>query len=158
VSATLGRLKVPAEYRGLALRFGEIEVRPDRDAFEIAEVRTTATWINSVAWGNDDATEPGVAIARCSMAMQSERGLVEAWMPRAIVTLHALGRWFERTDWGDHDRLLADLAVLGLAPDGGEDERVPTPDGGCWLGPMEVMTGTVKLTVRARNVRTWVDG
>jgi hypothetical protein len=143
------RMTIPAEFR-----FGEIEVRPDRDAFEIAELRATATWINSRDW-DSDATEAGVAIARCSMAMRPKVGLVHVWMPVAIVSLHAVARWFERSGSRDHGCLLADLAAL-TAP-GDDDDRVATP-GGFWRGEMEVMEGTDKVTARARNVRTWVDG
>jgi hypothetical protein len=141
------RMTVPS-----AFRFGEIVVAPDRDAFLIAETRATATWINSRDW-DSDATEAGVAIARCSMAMRPRVGLVHVWMPRAIVSMHAIARWFERSGSRDHDRLLADLAVLTAAADDGD--HMPTP-GGFWRGEMEVMSGTDKLTVRARNVRTWV--
>jgi hypothetical protein len=139
----------PAEFR-----LGEIEVNPDRDAFLIAETRATATWINIAAWNNDDATEPGVAVARFALAMRPGRGMVQAWIPRGIVSLHALARRLERGADRSHDALLADLAVLTAA--GADDDRMATPSGGFWLGPMEVMGGTDKVTARARNVRTWV--
>jgi hypothetical protein len=136
-----------------AFRFGEVEVTPDRDAFLIAETRATATWINSRDWSSD-ATEAGVAVARCSLTMRPRVGLVHVWMPRAIVSMHAIARWFERSGGRDHDRLLADLAVLTAVGD--DDDRVATPGGGFWRGEMEAMQGTDKLTTTARNVRTWV--
>jgi hypothetical protein len=43
-----------------------------------------------------------------------------------------------------------------LTAAGDDDDRVATPSGGFWLGRMEVMGGTDKVTARARNVRTWV--
>ena len=83
--------------------------------------------------------------------------LVKLWTPRALVSLHALGRHLERTGLRDHDRLLADLAVL--ADDAGDEGgKVPTPDGGCWLGPMQKVGGSDGVSARARTVRTWVDG
>jgi hypothetical protein len=105
------RMTVPA-----AFRFCEIEVRPDRDAFEIPEHRATATWINSTTW-NSDATEPSLAIPHCSLAMRPSRGmarstLTQVWMPRGN-RQHARSRPLVRagTGWRDHDRPLADLAV-----------------------------------------------
>ena len=82
--------------------------------------------------------------------------MVQTWMARGFVSMHALGRWFERTGHRDHERLLADLAVLAAAGD--DDDRVATPEGGYWLGSMETMGGTDRVTALARNVRTWVDG
>jgi hypothetical protein len=143
------RRTVPVEFR-----FGEVEVTPDRDAFEIAEIRATATWINSVEW-DSDAIEAGIAVARCTLTMRPTVGLVHIWMPRAVVSMHAIARWFERSGSRDHDRILADLAVL--ADSAGDGDHVATP-GGFWRGEMEVMEGTDKVTARARNVRTWVNG
>jgi hypothetical protein len=135
-----------------AFRLGEIEVTPDRDAFEIAELRVTATWINATAW-DSDAHEPGVAIARYAMALDHGR-LAMRWTPRAIVSMHAIGRWHERSGLRDHAMLLRDLSVLAAADDA--DEKVATPDGGFWLGAMQVMGDVHKVPVHARNVRTWV--
>jgi hypothetical protein len=143
------RRTVPVEFR-----FGEVELNADRDAFEIAETRATATWINSRDW-DSDATEAGVAIARCSLAMRPRVGLVHVWMPRAIVSMHALARRIERGADRSHAALLADLAVLASSADDGD--HVAT-SGGFWRGEVEVMQGTDKVTTKARNVRTWIDG
>jgi hypothetical protein len=137
-----------------AFRLGEVSVMPDRDAFEIAEVRLTATWINSTTW-DSDAHEPGVAVARASLAMRPGRGMVQEWMPIAICSAHGIGRWFERTGLRDHGMLVRDLAVLAAAGDDGD--HVATPDGGYWLGSVIIMGGTDKVTARARHIRTWVD-
>jgi hypothetical protein len=152
IAVKLYRMTVPA-----AFRLGEVEVTPDRDAFEIAEMRLTATWLNATAWRDDDATEQGIAIARLVLAMRPRRGMVQVWTPCALVSAHALGRYFERTGLRDHTSLVRDLAVLADAADAGDD-RVATTDGGCWLGSMQTMRGAGKVTARARNVRTWVDG
>jgi hypothetical protein len=141
------RMTVPS-----AFRFGEVEVTPDRDAFEIAETRATATWINSRDWDRD-ATEAGVAITCCTLAMRPRVGLVHVWMPVAIVSLHAIARRIERGADRSHGALLADLAVL--IDGGGDGDHVAT-SGGFWRGEVETMEGTDKVAVRARNVRTWV--
>jgi hypothetical protein len=138
-----------------AFRLGEVEVHPDRDAFEITETRLTATWMNATAWRDDDATEQGIAVARFALAMRPRRGMAQVWTPVALISAHAIGRWFSRTGLRDHAALVRDLAVLALAADDGDD-RVATPVGGCWLGAVETMRGAGKVTARARNVRTWV--
>jgi hypothetical protein len=135
-----------------AFRFGEIEVTPDRDKFAIRETRLTATWINAVSW-HPDAVEAGIAIASCKLTMRPKVGLVHIWKPRAIISLHAIARWFERSGSRDHERLLADLAVLTALGD--DCDHVATP-GGFWRGEMETMEGKDKLTTTARNVRTFV--
>jgi hypothetical protein len=38
-----------------------------------------------------------VAVARFALAMRPGQGMTQAWMPRGIVSMHALARWFERT-------------------------------------------------------------
>jgi hypothetical protein len=134
-------------------RLREVEVEPDRDDFAIGEVRLTATQIHSTAWTNDD-NEPGVGIAHIALAMRPRKGLVRVWTPVAIVSLHALSRWHERTGWRDHGALVRDLAVLADATDDGD--RVPTNGGGYWRGRSEPMLGTDGSTATARNVRTWV--
>ena len=76
------------------------------------------------------------------------------WVPVAIVSLHALARWFERSGLRDHAALLTALAVLADAAEDGDE--VETPDGGRWLGGIEPMRGTDRQTAHARNIRTWL--
>ena len=143
----LYRRDVPA-----AFRIGTIEVHPDRARFSIAETRLTASWMNNTEW-DSNAEEPGIAVARCVIELRDGR-LSGVWIPYALVSAHALGRWFERTGWRDHAALVHDLAVLAHSDD--EGERVATPHGGHWRGEMLMMQGTDKQTARARSVRTWV--
>jgi hypothetical protein len=64
-----GAVKIYRKVVPPAFRFGEIEVHPNRDHFAISECRLTASWINSTTW-DSDAHEPGVAVARASLAMR----------------------------------------------------------------------------------------
>jgi hypothetical protein len=48
----------------------------------------------------------------------SERRLSERWHPIALVSAHALARWFERSGKRDHSVLVRELAVLADASGG----------------------------------------
>jgi hypothetical protein len=147
VAAKLYTRDVPA-----AFRIGAIEICPDRARFSIGETRLTSTWMNSITW---DAREPGVAVARCSLALVSGR-LAAHWTPYALVSLHALARRIERGADRSHAALVRDLAVLADAGDDGD--RVPTPGGGWWRGSVVTVGSGNGVVVRPRGVRTWVDG
>jgi hypothetical protein len=62
-------------------------------------------------------------VASCAVALVNGR-LTVRWTPYATVSMHAPGRWFERTSIRDHAMLVRDLAILALAPD--EGDHVPT--------------------------------
>jgi hypothetical protein len=151
IAAKLYARDVPA-----AFRISEtVEVCGDRAHFSISEVRFTATWMNSTEWIDTAALEPGIAVVRYALALVNGR-LEKHWTPSALVSMHGLSRWFERTGLRDHAALMRDLAVLASSAD--ESEKVRTVGGGYWLGATETMGGTDRVTARARNVRTWVDG
>jgi hypothetical protein len=135
-----------------AFRIGEIEVNRDRAAFSISEVRLTATWLRIAAWEDEDS-EPGLAIARFRLELANGK-LRSRCMPSALVSLHSLGRWFERSGIRDHAALTHDLAVLAEVGDDADD-RVATPDSdGAWVGAVINIRGEGEA-VRARSVRTW---
>jgi hypothetical protein len=137
---------VPAVYR-----LGTVEVTPSRDDFAVREVRVTATWMHSPMWAGADPIEPGVALCNFAFAMRG-RKMTETWTPIALISLHALSRWFERTRCVEHGMLLRDLTTLiGAGVDG---DRVPTPDG-CWRGSVGPMFDVHGVRTGARSVRTW---
>jgi hypothetical protein len=72
---------------------------------------------------------------------------------QAILTLHCLARWFQRTGNRDYTTLINDIAALSDAP--AEEDKVPTPTGFFWLGSVKPMTGP-KQKGPVRAVRTLV--
>jgi hypothetical protein len=146
-------------YRALTparFRLGPIEVERDRDAFRIAELRLTSTWLFDRAWGDDpEQAEQGIAVAAFSLAQEGRR-LVERWAARSLVSLHALGRWQERNVDRSHAALLADLGALAEVGDA-TDDRVVTPSGGRWLGNVRPVRGDRHGSALARSVRTYVS-
>jgi hypothetical protein len=144
-ASRLYRLIVP-----MAFRFGAVEIMPDRAAFAICETRVTVSWINNTVWNDADYVEPGVALARFSLTLMDGK-LREQWLPIAIVSFHAMSRWFERTGKRDHAVLLGDLATLLDADDA--DDEVET-DHGLWIGSRVVMKSKSGKAI-ARSVRTF---
>jgi hypothetical protein len=139
------RRETPGEFR-----LGELTILPDRDCFQIAETRLIATWFNSVAWADDAVREQGVAICRYTVRLERGR-LRTSWTPVAVVSGHALGRFFERTGQRDHRTLIRALAVLADARADGD--QVPAADG-FWMGSTVQMQGKHGIT-SARSVRTY---
>jgi hypothetical protein len=131
-------------------RIGEVAVTPDRDQFAIKETRITSTWLRCASW-EDDEPEPGVAVIRFSLKLEGGR-LKDRWDPAALISLHALSRWHERSGHRDHAILVRDLSLLASV-DPGDGHEIETPDG-CWLGGVVGMKGP-KVATRTRNIRTW---
>jgi hypothetical protein len=148
IAALAYRREAPPEFR-----LGELSITPDRDRFMVQETRLIATWFCATAWGDDDAREPGVALVTYTVRLERGR-LRVGWVPLAIISGHALGRFFERTGRRTHAALVADLAVLADAgPDG---DRVAVGDG-WWMGAVVPMQGKHGIT-SARSIRTYRTG
>jgi hypothetical protein len=96
--------------------------------------------------------EQGVAVTRVEVK-QEGRKLHQRWGPYALVSLHGLARWFERSSHRDHSLLVRDLALLVEAPP--ERDAVRTPDG-FWLGEVRPMKSAKDRTQGIRSVRTFV--
>jgi hypothetical protein len=133
-------------------RLGPIIIRRERCAVGVGERRITTSWITDERWGADADREPGVSV--CSLMMLAvDRKVAETWAPIATVSMHALGRWFERTGLREHDALIEALGVLVPAR---EAERVESA-GGFWLGGViNAMDDGAGKGCRIRNVRTWL--
>jgi hypothetical protein len=141
----LYRLTVPADFR-----LSEPTIEPDRETFAISERRVTASWLHDTKWEYADGyDEPGIGL--CTFTLALDRGrLRERWAPIAVVSFHALARYFERSGKRDHADLLADLRLLLVAQDGDE---VPT-ERGSWIGAVITMKDK-HGTARARSIRTY---
>jgi hypothetical protein len=137
---------VPSEFR-----IGELTLHPDRDRFLAQETRLISTWFNSVAWDDDAAREPGVALVTYTVRLERGR-LRVSWEPIAAISAHALARHFERTGNRDHGVLVRDLAVLADA--GADGDQVPAGDG-YWMGSTVQMQGRHGVINSARSVRTF---
>jgi hypothetical protein len=144
----LYRTTIPSGFR-----IGAAAIAPDRATFEIREHRLTASWLHDSRWeGDADYSEPGVGLMRFMLALKDGK-LTERWHPIALVSAHALGRYFERSGKRDHVALVAALALLVDARDAGGD-TVATDGDGAWIGAEVLMRGP-HGTTRARTVRTW---
>jgi hypothetical protein len=131
-------------------RFGVPLIAPDRAAFSIIEHRLTATLLHDDHWQDaENYNEAGVAVCRFSLALKDGR-LRERWEPVAVVSFHALGRYYERSGRRDHAALLTALSVL---LDAGDGDEVPAGDG-LWIGSRVLMKGPGRK-VTARSVRTY---
>jgi len=143
------------QYRQLVpsrFRIGELAINPDRASFSIADRRLLVTWLNAETWNAPGVRELGVGIGVYRMELHDGK-LSQCWQVEAIVSMHSLGRWMERTGLRDHGALLADLAALIGADE--TTERIPTPSGYFWLGAVLPMKGPRGET-KVRSVRTLV--
>jgi hypothetical protein len=152
--APMGTLRTWAESMPTSFRLGHPRIAHHKTEFAIAEHRLSASWISDRSWGDDAPQERGVSI--CKLTFAAQRGkLVKTWQPLATVSLHALGRWFERSGERDQSALVRDLALLIAASD--EAEKIDTP-GGFWLGAViNAVDDVAKKGVKLRNVRTWIS-
>jgi hypothetical protein len=125
----------------------KITVLPDRDRFSIEETRITATWLHHRTWASGDG-EPRIAVAVFTMKLEGGKLL---WTPKALVSAHALARYFEKSGHRDHAVVLRNLGTLADAP--GKGDEVETADG-CSVGSVMRIRGKQGTTL-ARNVRTW---
>jgi hypothetical protein len=138
-AARLWRETVPA-----AARLG-LEIEVERKRLRIDELRVTAADFRLDGW---DEIERGVSIILLGLIV-APRQLSLGSPTLAYVSLHALGRRFQR-GWATGDAaVLADLSVLAAAPPGDGEFSVQVA-GGAWVG----MAGPVRLD--GREERTLV--
>jgi hypothetical protein len=124
-----------------------------RTEVAISEIRVTTSWITDRTWGATPERERGIALGELIFAVPGKQ-LIRCWTPRVNISLHALGRWFERSGEREHTALIRDLAMLAQADE--KAERVETP-GGFWLGQViDAMDDGAGKGVKMRNVRTWI--
>jgi hypothetical protein len=98
-----------------------------------------------------EARERGLSLCKLTFAVRKGK-LSLHWTPVAVISLHALGRWFERSRLREHEALIAAVAVLVDTDE--TIDRVPTSSsGGFWLGA--VVEGLNDHDGKG-DVRTWL--
>ena len=137
---------VPSEFRL------DLEITPGRDEIAIRERRLTSMGGTSVRWG--DAREPGIAIVKVELSAGDGR-LDSDTRPLATISLHALGRRFQRGGCYEAAVMqdLKDIMRVGVTP--GDDVRCHT---GLWVGPVIACGDAYRQrTVRLRDVRSYLS-
>jgi hypothetical protein len=75
----------------------------------IAELRISATGWHDDKW---EHSTPEQGLSLCALSIDTRMARLFQTTPRASVSMHALGRWFQRTGSRDHDQLVRDLRAL----------------------------------------------
>jgi len=119
----------------------------------IRDTRIVATVSSSSEWGG--ASEKSISLVESSLALTKRHAETAATM-LAAVSLHALGRWYQRALVTDDVTLTLDLALLVAAVSGSiaqaSDIEIRSDNGGCWRGSIvEKLDGG-----RLVNIRTFV--
>ena len=91
----MGALRQWAETVPTVFLIGRPRVACVRTEFAICEHRISSSWLYKDEWNNDEQ-ERGLSV--CTFVFAVRKGkLTMRWTPVACVSLHALGRWFERS-------------------------------------------------------------
>jgi len=127
----------------------------ERKTLAIVETRVASHSYHDADW-QQDALEPGISVVRISLAIAPRTRPALSFATLCAVSLHALGRRFERGHPIDDDAIIADIAALA-APLDVEDGpiAVPVPDGR-WLGSMVEVRKRSGATERIASARTFV--
>jgi hypothetical protein len=125
----------------------------DKRSMLIQDTRIVTTVSSNIAWGG--ASEKSICLIESSLALTKRNAETAATMLAAI-SLHALGRWYQRAFITDDITLMLDLALVVAAAPGlvarASDVEVNSENGGCWRG-MVVDTRDGGTLV---NIRTFV--
>jgi hypothetical protein len=130
-----------------------LTVRRDRRSMSIEDTRITATTSNNIEWG--DASEKSICPIESSLALTKRQAETMA-TTLAAVSLHALGRWYQRAFTTNDAAMLLDLALVieavpPLDPNA-TDIQLPSGNGGSWRGAIvETLNGKSVF-----NIRTFV--
>jgi hypothetical protein len=121
----------------------------------IREVRLVASHVRLSEWPDEDR-EPGLSIM--SIGISSVAG--EFWFEHdfiASLSLHALGRRFERGGDKSLVAITADLRAIAEAPHAalGADIEIPVPDGR-WVGRVLSVRDALDRMVQIAAVRTFI--
>jgi hypothetical protein len=120
--------------------------RQDRAALSILEFRLAPLVTQRVGWDADELT---VALALISVDLRLPAAFIDQVEVVACISLHALGRRFERSVRRDDISVLRDLVPIPSATmraDG--DFAVPAYHGGQWIGQAMTCNGKPILAVR----------
>jgi hypothetical protein len=131
-----------------------LAVQRDKRSMLIADTRITAAKAKNLEWGG--ASEISICLVESSLAL-SKRQVETKAATVAAVSLHAMGRWYQRAfatnDYAMmHDLALVVTAASALVTEAADAVRVPSPNGGSWRGAVvETLEGN-----RIVNVRTFL--
>lgn len=145
--AAKGFDSVPARFRVL------VSADVSRTQIQICECRITASSLHDEAW---DATEPGISLVGCRLRA-TIHDVQHRFVPITTISFHALARRFERDPYREFEDVIADLALLVVAPKTGK--LAIETGGGFFLGE------TIKSDdehhpgkqLRMNSVRTFVS-
>ena len=119
----------------------------------IQDTRIVTTVSSNIEWGG--ASEKSISLVESSLTLTKRHAETNA-VALAAVSLHALGRWYQRALVTDDVKLMLDLALVVAAAPGLSarisDVEVRSENGGCWRG-MVVETQNGGTLV---NIRTFV--
>lgn len=117
-----------------------LTVRRDKRSMSIKDTRVTATTANNPEWG--DAFETGICLIESSLVLTRRHVETKATI-LAAVSLHALGRGYQRAFAINHGAIMLDLALLAAAVPAlaanATDLAVQSPNGGSWRGAIVQM-------------------
>jgi hypothetical protein len=130
-----------------------LTVRRDRRSMSIADTRITATTSKNIEWG--DASEKSICLIESSLAL-TKRHAETMTTTLAAVSLHALGRWYQRAFTTNDTAMMLDLALVvktvpTLDP-GATDVELPSGNGGSSRGAI-VENVERKECLQHQNVR-----
>jgi hypothetical protein len=130
-----------------------LTVRRDRRSMSIEDTRITATTSKNIEWG--DASEKSICLIESSLAL-TKRHAETMTTTLAAVSLHALGRWYQRAFTTHGTAMMLDLALVVRAvptlDPNATDVELPSGNGGSWRGAIvETLNGK-----NVFNIRTFV--
>src|SRR6202012_181595 len=112
-----------------------LTVRRDKRSMSIENTRITATTSKNIEWG--DASEKSICLIESSLAL-TKRQAETTTTTLAAVSLHALGRWYQRALATTDTAMLLDLALVVRAVStldpNAPDVELPSTNGGSWRG------------------------
>jgi hypothetical protein len=131
-----------------------LTVRREKRSMSIEDTRITATTSKNAEWGGD-ASEKSICLIESSLALTKRHAETMA-TTLAAVSLHALGRWYQRAFTTNDNAIMRDLALIVKAVPTLDckctDLELPSGNGGSWRGSMvETLNGTSVF-----NIRTFV--
>jgi hypothetical protein len=130
-----------------------LTVRRDKRSMSIEDTRIAATTSKNTQWG--DASEKSICIVESSLALMKRHAETTA-TTLAAVSLHALGRWYQRAFSTNDIAMMLDLALVVKAVSTLDpnviDVDLPSENGGSWRGAIvETLNGKNVI-----NIRTFV--
>jgi hypothetical protein len=130
-----------------------LAVRRDKRSMLIQDTRIVAATSRNAEWG--DASEKSICLVESSLLLTKRRAEATVTMLAAL-SLHALGRWYQRAFATDEVAMLVDLGLVVAAVPGltanASGAEVKSQNGGCWRGMIVVTPDGTPIV----NIRTFI--